>query len=174
MLNARRGIRGRGLMPASSSCTAATATADANAVDSADRRRIMNPLCAARRAPRTGAFLSRGRALFFFLPPLAARRRLLVARIALSLSFSLSARRRVVHFYYSRRLVCSLDSVERARVQHLMKCHRCPTDCRGVKCRRLLIPRLFLPVAQRARDFDFARRNAAEMTARDAIKLPSR
>lgn len=36
-----------------------------------------------------------------------------------------------------------LSPLPSAAERHSMKCHRCPTDCR-VKCRRLLIPRLFL------------------------------
>lgn len=74
-------------------------------------RRIMNPLCAERRF--YGAFFAR-----FHVPPLF-----------LSLRHAACPRSPV------RR--CTPRSCDR----HLMKCHRCPTDCQA-KCRRLPIPRL--------------------------------
>lgn len=89
MLNARRGIRGRGLMSASSSCTAATATAMQMRQIPRDHH-IMNPLCAA----NTGRRVSLS---FLFLFSLNRFHRLhFAARIALS-SAAVPHR-----FYYSR------------------------------------------------------------------------
>lgn len=65
MLNARYGIRGRGLMLASSSCTATTATAMQMRQIPRDHH-IMNPLC----ARNTGRRVSLS--LFFFSFPSAA------------------------------------------------------------------------------------------------------
>jgi hypothetical protein len=122
MLNAYRGIRGRELMPASSSYTAVTATA-MQMWDSAG-------------PPHNESTLRRANAGVFL--PSAFRRA--------HRSLATSARRGPpVVFYYSRRIL--VTPLPR-RARHLMKCHRCPTNCR-VKCRRLLIPRLFLQLRGR-------------------------
>lgn len=138
MLNARCGIRGRGLMSASSSRTAATATAMQMRQIPRDHH-IMNPLCAANTGRRVSlSFLSS-----FSLDRCISLGALL-SRVPPSLTvFIIPASTR-----------CRSLVAPSAAKRHLMKCHRCPTDCR-VKCRRLLIPRLFL------QHFDFARRNAA-------------
>lgn len=132
MLNARCGIRGRGLMLASSSCTAATATAMQMRQIPRDHH-IMNPLCATNTGRRVSLPL-----FFFFLSqpfPSAASR---------CAHCSLECRRPSPFLLFpSASTRCRSLAAPSAAKRHLMKCHRCPTDCR-VKCRRLLIPRLFL------------------------------
>lgn len=131
MLNACRGVRGRELMPASSSYTAAIATA-MQMRDSAGPPHNESTLLRAACTPAC-IFHHRGsshpRSLARHGPP-------------------------VVFFFIIPTVISPLPR----RARHLMKCHRCPTDCR-VKCRRLLI---YPASSSRLRGlFDFARRNAA-------------
>ena len=123
----------------SSSCTTATATAMQMQQIPRDHH-IMNPLCAVNIGRRVS---------------------LLLFSLSLSLSLSLSSQpfpsvtscmyallsecRRPSPFllFPSASTRCRSLAALGAAKRHLMKCHRCPTDCR-VKCRQLLIPRLFL------------------------------
>lgn len=130
MLNVRRGIRGRGLMPVSSSYTTATATAMQMRQIPRDHH-IMNPLCATNTGRRVSLLLFFSSQSF----PSAASR---------CAHCSLECRRPSPFLLFpSASTRCRSLAAFSAGKRHLMKCHRCPTDCR-VKCRRLLIPRLFL------------------------------
>lgn len=129
MLNVRGGIRGRGLMPASSSCTTATATAMQMRQIPRDHH-IMNPLC----ATNTGRRVS---------PPFFSSQSFPSAASRCA-HCSLECRRPSPFLLFpSASTRCRSLAASSTAKRHLMKCHRCPTDCR-VKCRRLLIPRLFL------------------------------
>lgn len=153
-------------MPASSSYTAATATANANAGfrGPPHNESTLRRASADRHASAAVSDL-------FFSPSLA------IGGFSLRRHRALLSRRPSSFLLFSQSR-CSFTAHERERERHLMKCHRCPTDCR-VKCRRLLIPRLFLRPRGAPRDFDFARRNVMEMTwrgsgvatRRDTVKL---